>query len=164
MQTRRAAGIAENSGNAVSSSGSQLRPLRWLPELAGRWRSLALAGAHTVTLANLRQRSHAPRMATRHINLTPALDRFVAVQVESGQYADENEVVRAGLKLLEAYESHRASKLAALNAAIEEALQSMARGEGVEVDDIDAYFDHLMQEVEAEVAAEEKAAARSAAE
>lgn len=103
-------------------------------------------------------------MATRHINLTPALDRFVAVQVESGQYADENEVVRAGLKLLEAYESHRASKLAALNAAIEEALQSMARGEGVEVDDIDAYFDHLMQEVEAEVAAEEKAAARSAAE
>ena len=103
-------------------------------------------------------------MADHNIRLTDALDRFVAEQVASGQYADKGEVIRAGLKLLEAYQAHRASKIAALNAAIEEALQSMARGEGIEVDDIDAYFDHLTQEIEAEVAAEEKTAARSAAE
>lgn len=103
-------------------------------------------------------------MATRNINLTDALDRFVAELIASGQYADEGEVIRAGLKLLEAYEAHRASKLAALNAAIEEALQSMARGEGIEVDDVDAYFDHMMQEIEAAIAAEEDAASRSAAE
>jgi antitoxin ParD1/3/4 len=100
-------------------------------------------------------------MATRNINLTDTLDRFVAELVASGQYQNASEVVRAGLRLLKAEEETRARKLAALNAAIQEGIDS---GPGIEIEDIDAFFDELDAEIEAEIAAEEAAASRSAAE
>ena len=77
-------------------------------------------------------------MATRNINLTDALDRFVAELVQSGAYQNASEVVRAGLRLLKAEEETRARKLAALNAAIQAGIDS---GPGVEINDIDAYFE-----------------------
>ena len=40
-------------------------------------------------------------MPTRNIHLTDALDRFVAEQVESGQFQNASEVVRAGLRALD---------------------------------------------------------------
>jgi antitoxin ParD1/3/4 len=99
-------------------------------------------------------------MATRNINLTDALDRFVAELVASGQYQNASEVVRAGLRLLKAEEETRARKLAALNAAVQAGIDS---GPGIEIEDIDAFFDQMMDEIDAEVEAEE-AAARAAAE
>lgn len=98
-------------------------------------------------------------MATRNINLTDELDEFVAAQVKGGQYQNASEVVRAGLRLLYAEAEERAAKLAALNAAIQEGLDS---GPGIEVDDIDAYFDRIDAEIEAEIAAEDAAARTSA--
>ncbi|HVY85250.1 MAG TPA: type II toxin-antitoxin system ParD family antitoxin [Caulobacterales bacterium] len=53
-------------------------------------------------------------MATRNINLTESLDRFVSQQIESGAYQNASEVVRAGLRLLKAEEEARAAKLEAL--------------------------------------------------
>lgn len=100
-------------------------------------------------------------MATRNINLTDALDRFVAELVQSGSYQNASEVVRAGLRLLKAEEETRARKLAALNAAIQEGIDS---GPAVPIDDIDVFFDEIDAEIEAEIAAEEAAVARSAAE
>ena len=100
-------------------------------------------------------------MATRNINLTDALDRFVAELIQSGSYQNASEVVRAGLRLLKAEEETRARKLAALNAAIQEGIDS---GPAIPVEDIDAFFDDIDAEIEAEIAAEEAAAARSAAE
>jgi antitoxin ParD1/3/4 len=100
-------------------------------------------------------------MATRNINLTDALDRFVAELVQSGSYQNASEVVRAGLRLLKAEEETRARKLAALNAAIQEGIDS---GPGVVIEDIDAFFDEMMDEIDAEVATEEAAASRTAAE
>ena len=50
--------------------------------------------------ANFCQSPHLPLMATRNINLTDALDRFVAEQIEGGSYQNASEVVRAGLRLL----------------------------------------------------------------
>lgn len=101
-------------------------------------------------------------MATRNINLTDALDRFVAEQVESGQFQNASEVVRAGLRALQAEQAERAAKIAALNAAIQEGLDDIATGRFVEVDDIDAYFNEADKEIEAEFDAE--TAARSPAE
>lgn len=103
-------------------------------------------------------------MATRNINLTDALDRFVAEQVESGQFQNASEVVRAGLRLLRDEEEQRARKLELLRQAVQEGWDSFDRGEGVVIHDIDAFFDQMMDEIDAEVSAEEEAAARSAAE
>lgn len=101
-------------------------------------------------------------MATRNINLTAALDAYVAEQVASGQFQNASEVVRAGLRALKAEQEERAAKIAALNAAIQEGLDDIAAGRFVEVDDIDAYFDEIDKEIEAEFDA--APAARSPAE
>lgn len=100
-------------------------------------------------------------MATRNINLTDALDRFVAEQVATGQFQNASEVVRAGLRALKADQAERAAKVQALRAAIHEGIDS---GPGIVVDDIDAFFDKMMDDIDAEVSAEEAAAARSTAE
>lgn len=59
-------------------------------------------------------------MPTRNVNLTDALDRFVATKVKSGRYENASEVVRAGLRALEREEQQYEAKLAALRAAIDE--------------------------------------------
>jgi len=56
-------------------------------------------------------------MATRNINLTDSLDRFVTLQIESGAFQNASEVVRAGLRLLKAEEEARAARLEALKLA-----------------------------------------------
>lgn len=89
-------------------------------------------------------------MPTRNINLTPALDAFVAEAVKSGTYQNASEVIRAALRLLKAEEAHRAAKLAALNAAIQEGFES---GEGEHIEDLSAWLDALEAEVETELAA-----------
>jgi antitoxin ParD1/3/4 len=72
-------------------------------------------------------------MATRNINLTDALDRFVTAQIASGTFQNASEVVRAGLRLLKAEEEQRAAKIAALRAAPqaeEDPLSIMTRNRG----------------------------------
>lgn len=102
-------------------------------------------------------------MATRNINLTAALDAYVAELIASGQYQNASEVVRAGLRLLRAEGEQRARKLDLLRRAVQEGWDSFDRGEGIVVDDIDAFFDQMMDEIDAE-AAEQETATRSAAE
>jgi antitoxin ParD1/3/4 len=58
-------------------------------------------------------------MPTRNVNLTAALDRFVAAKVESGRYENASEVVRAALRTLEHKERQYEIKLAALKSAID---------------------------------------------
>jgi len=61
-------------------------------------------------------------MPTRNVNLTPELDRFVSVQLDSGRYANASEVMRAALRLLERDEEEQNGKLAALRAAIDKGI------------------------------------------
>jgi len=100
-------------------------------------------------------------MATRNISLTDALDAFVAERVASGAYQNASEVVRAGLRALQAEEAQRAAKLEALRAAIQEGIDS---GPPIEIEDVSAWLAEISAEVEAEIAAEDAAAARAAAE
>jgi antitoxin ParD1/3/4 len=88
-------------------------------------------------------------MATRNINLTPALDRFVAEQMATGAYQNASEVVRAGLRALMAEQAERAAKIAALNAAIE---AGIASGPADDIADIGAWLDDIGAEVEAQIA------------
>jgi antitoxin ParD1/3/4 len=100
-------------------------------------------------------------MATRNINLTDELDEFVAAQIKTGQFQNASEVVRAGLRLLYAQAEERAFKLAALQVAIQQGIDS---GPAIPVDDIDSFFEEIDAEIEAEIAAEEAAAHGKAAE
>ena len=100
-------------------------------------------------------------MATRNINLTDALDRFVAEQVASGQFQNASEVVREGLRLMKREQAVHVAKVEALRAAIQEGIDS---GPPIPVDDIGAWLDEIDAEVEAEFAAEDAAAARTSAE
>lgn len=58
------------------------------------------------------------------ISLTDKDDAFIAAQVDSGEFGNASEVVRAGLRLLE----HEKLKLAALKHAIAEGDAAYARG------------------------------------
>ena len=69
--------------------------------------------------------------------------------------------MRAGLRRLKADDKERQAKLARLRAAIQEGIDS---GPAIEVEDVGAWLDDIAAEVEAEVAAEETASARTTAE
>lgn len=59
------------------------------------------------------------------ISLTAKDDAFIAAQVDSGEFGNASEVVRAGLRLLE----QQQLKLAALRKAIDEGDAALARGD-----------------------------------
>ena len=73
-------------------------------------------------------------MATRNVSLTDMLDRFVEDRVESGAYQNASEVVRAGLRLLQAQEEAHRAKVERLRAAIQVGIDQIERGESVLVD------------------------------
>jgi len=75
----------------------------WLASFANNW--------HT---------SYNGRMPTRNVNLTPKLDQVIDAAVESGQYENASEVVRAALRLFAAYERKEAMKMEKLRRALNE--------------------------------------------
>jgi antitoxin ParD1/3/4 len=50
-----------------------------------------------------------------NVSLTPELEEFVSAKVESGRYNSASEVVREALRLLEEFDSARATRLAEFN-------------------------------------------------
>jgi antitoxin ParD1/3/4 len=81
-------------------------------------------------------------MPKRNVILTDELDHFVASRVESGRYADANEVVRSALRLLEREEREYEERLAVLRAAIEKGDASGDAKKDV-FDRLYAYIDEL---------------------
>jgi antitoxin ParD1/3/4 len=57
-------------------------------------------------------------MPTRNVNLTEQMDRFVDGKIQSGEYANASEVMRAGLRALKQMEQEDRQKLAILRAAV----------------------------------------------
>jgi antitoxin ParD1/3/4 len=69
-------------------------------------------------------------MPTRNINLTPELDQFVDAKIQTGQYANASEVLRAGLRALEQDEKEDQAKLEALRHAVQAGIDSgFAKGD-----------------------------------
>lgn len=72
-------------------------------------------------------------MPTRNINLTPQMDRYVDAKIQSGEFANASEVLRAGLRALEKDEKEDRARLKALRAAVLAGEQSgVAEGDVVE--------------------------------
>jgi antitoxin ParD1/3/4 len=83
-------------------------------------------------------------MPTRNVNLTDALDRFIADRVASGKYENASEVVRAALRELERHEATEAMKIERLRRLLDEGEAS-----GVAEDySLDGLLTELDREVE----------------
>ena len=79
-------------------------------------------------------------MSKLEITLDEPAQSFVAEQVGSGAYADADAVVRAALAMLRADAEEEARKEARFNALVQEGLDELDRGEGIEVEDVGAWL------------------------
>jgi antitoxin ParD1/3/4 len=86
-------------------------------------------------------------MPTRNVSLPEKLDQFITAKVESGDYANASEVMRAALRGMEKEEQEYEEKMAVLRAAIEEGLASGDAEPGV-FERLDAYIEELAEEEE----------------
>lgn len=86
-------------------------------------------------------------MVSRNVSLTDVLDQFVDERVESGAYQNASEVIRAGLRLLQAQTEEQVLKLERLRSAIQEGLDELDRGEGERVDDVEAWIEGVKAEL-----------------
>lgn len=71
-----------------------------------------------------------------NVSLTPELEQFVQVKVQSGRYNSASEVVREALRLLEDQERVRVAQLAEFNQELGRRLASLDRGERVDPIDV----------------------------
>lgn len=81
---------------------------------------------------------------TLNVSLTPELEQLISARVASGRYLSASEVVREGLRLLEERDRLRDEALASVTRKIEEGLDSLDRGEGV---DGEALLDELERRI-----------------
>ena len=87
-------------------------------------------------------------MPTRNVVLTDHQSSLIDELVESGRYQNASEVLREGLRLIEAREAEDAAKLEALRAAVQEGIASMERGDYREfktAKELRAYLDRLAE-------------------
>jgi antitoxin ParD1/3/4 len=84
-------------------------------------------------------------VATRNISLTEPLDRFIDERVESGDFQNASEVVRAGLRLLRRQTEEDSQKLERLRALVQEGVNDIEAGRYVELawDELDAWLDRV---------------------
>lgn len=78
-------------------------------------------------------------MPTRNVNLTSAMDEYVHAKIQSGQYANASEVVRAGLRALDEDEKEDAARLVALQNALQAGEDSGVAPDG----GFDRIFDYI---------------------
>ena len=84
-------------------------------------------------------------MPTRNISLTRQQDAFIEEIVDSGEYQNASEAFRDALRALQQRRREDALKLKALRAAIKQGLDSIERGDYIDVDDsqLESYLDSL---------------------
>lgn len=82
-------------------------------------------------------------MPTRNVVLTENQARFVEQMVASGRYQNASEVLREGLRLVQAQEEERAAKLAALREAVAVGIADIEAGRYAEFHDAASLRSHL---------------------
>ena len=85
-------------------------------------------------------------MPTRNVVLTDSQAKFVEQMVASGHYQNASEVLREGLRLVQAREAEQAAKLAALREAVAVGIADIEAGRYTEFNDaasLDAYLANI---------------------
>ena len=80
-----------------------------------------------------------------NVSLTPEFEQFIRAQVESGKYASADEVIRAGLRLLEERERIYKGRFEELQQEIMLGIEASERGEVV---DGEMVFRELQQKLQ----------------
>lgn len=80
-------------------------------------------------------------MPKTSISISEHFDGFISGQIEAGRYETASEVVRAGLRMLEDYETGYERKIEALRTHLNEGIAQLDAGEGT---DGQAFFDELL--------------------
>mgnify|MGYP001202599607 FL=1 len=95
-------------------------------------------------------------MPTRNVVLTEHHERLIEALVGSGRYQNASEVLREGLRLIEAREAREAAKLEALREAARTGLADLDEGRFAEFQSVDELADHLHRLSEQALARAEK--------
>ena len=82
-------------------------------------------------------------MPTRNVVLTDSQAKFVEQMVASGHYQNASEVLREGLRLVQAREAEQAAKLAALREAVAVGVADIEAGRYTTFESVDALDRHL---------------------
>ena len=77
-----------------------------------------------------------PAKSSLNVSLTPELERFVQARVATGRYQTASEVVREGLRLLEAQEREYDEAFKALKAKLDRGAAQADRGELIDPADV----------------------------
>lgn len=91
-------------------------------------------------------------MPIKNIDFTDHQASFIQESIDDGRYHDANEVVGAGLRLLEQQEAENRIKLDMLRRVMDESIKAFERGEYTShtVDTLDGLFSELDSEIRAE--------------
>lgn len=82
-------------------------------------------------------------MPTRNVVLTDSQAQFVEQMVASGHYQNASEVLREGLRLVQARETEQAAKLAALREAVAVGIADIEAGRYSTFDDAGSLRTHI---------------------
>jgi antitoxin ParD1/3/4 len=82
-------------------------------------------------------------MPTRNVVLTDSQAKFVEQMVASGHYQNASEVLREGLRLVQAREAEQAAKLAALREAVAVGIADIEAGRYTEFNDAASLRSHI---------------------
>jgi putative addiction module CopG family antidote len=80
------------------------------------------------------------------LRLPKPLEVFVEEQVRSGAYADRSAVINDAVERLSKRAASEEAKRERLRAALADSIARLDRGEGIVIDDLDAFFDEIMIE------------------
>lgn len=82
-------------------------------------------------------------MPTRNVVLTDGQAKFIEQMVASGQYQNASEVMREGLRLVQAREAEQAARLAALREAVAVGIADIEAGRYTEFRDAKSLRTHV---------------------
>ena len=82
-------------------------------------------------------------MPTRNVVLTDSQAKFVEQMVAAGHYQNASEVLREGLRLVQAREAEQAARLAALREAVAIGLDDIAAGRYMTFSDASSLRSHI---------------------
>jgi antitoxin ParD1/3/4 len=82
-------------------------------------------------------------MPTRNVVLTDSQARFVEQMVASGRYQNASEVLREGLRLVQAREEEQAAKLAAMREAVAVGIADIEAGRYATFNDAKSLRTHI---------------------
>lgn len=86
-----------------------------------------------------------------NISLTPELEQLVKDKVSSGRYHSVSEVMGEALRLLDERDRVREQRLAELKAKIQEGIEELERGEGIDGEEVFAEIEEDIRRAQAQM-------------